>query len=86
METHLMESALGDCAGATVVDLWRKGATGLRARRAIDAGATSVNSVDLSPEMVWMGRDIETSPRRHDVTRRFTAAIPKPLGHLPLQE
>ncbi|RYP54451.1 hypothetical protein DL768_000757 [Monosporascus sp. mg162] len=48
METHLMESAVGDCVGATVLDLE---GPGLRARQAVDAGATSVDAVDLSPEM-----------------------------------
>ncbi|RYP58859.1 hypothetical protein DL769_008772 [Monosporascus sp. CRB-8-3] len=78
-----MEPALGDCTGAAVLDLG--GGTGLRARQAIDAGATSVD-VDLSPEMVRMEQDIETSLGRHDVIRWLIADVSKPLGHLPLRE
>lgn len=84
LETQLMASALGDCTGAHVLDLG--GGTGLRARQALEAGAASVDVVDLSPEMVRVGEEetAETLP-----IRWFTADVSKPLddennhnGHL----
>lgn len=44
LEHQLHDSALGDCAGITVLDLG--GGQGLRARQAIDHGAIAVDVVD----------------------------------------
>jgi SAM-dependent methyltransferase len=50
---------LGDCTGLKVLDVG--GGSGLHARKAIDAGATVVDVVDISPEMMRAGQEIETS-------------------------
>lgn len=70
-----MASALGDCTGAHVLDLG--GGTGLRARQALEAGAASVDVVDLSPEIMRVGEEetAETLP-----IRWFTADVSKPFA------
>ncbi|GAB1313086.1 hypothetical protein MFIFM68171_03296 [Madurella fahalii] len=57
LEAELIRTALGDCTGAAVLDLG--GGSGLHARRAIDAGAATVDVVDISREMLRVGQDIE---------------------------
>lgn len=44
LEHQLYDSALGDCTGITVLDLG--GGQGLRARQAVDHGASAVDVVD----------------------------------------
>ncbi|KAI0012632.1 methyltransferase-like protein [Xylariaceae sp. FL0662B] len=82
METQLMKSALGDCSGATVLDLG--GGTGARARQALDAGATLVDVVDVSPEMLQIGESIEASLKREGAIRWHVGDVSKPMDHLPL--
>ncbi|KAI0132849.1 methyltransferase-like protein [Xylariales sp. AK1849] len=82
LESQLLTSALGDCAGLTVLDLG--GGTGLRARQVIDAGAAAVDVVDLSPEMLRLGEEHEISLGR-DMIKWYEADVSKPLGHLPLR-
>ncbi|KAI0173079.1 methyltransferase-like protein [Hypoxylon sp. FL1284] len=81
MESQLISSALGDCTGASVLDLG--GGTGLRARQVLAHGAASVDVVDLSPEMLRVGQ-AATDPAA-DV-RWFAADASQPLDHLPLRE
>ncbi|XXG95304.1 hypothetical protein Hte_001565 [Hypoxylon texense] len=81
LETQLVTSALGDCTGATVLDL--AGGTGLRARQVLAQGAASVDVVDLSPEMLRVGQ--ETTDPAADV-RWFAADVSQPLDHLPLRD
>ncbi|EMR64092.1 putative protein (sam-dependent methyltransferases) protein [Eutypa lata UCREL1] len=91
LETQLMRSALGDCAGARVLDLG--GGTGIRARQALDLGAASVDVVDLSPGMVQVGEKKEEEEEeeeavegRDDTIRWFTADVSKSLEHLKLRD
>jgi predicted TPR repeat methyltransferase len=49
LETQLFNSALGDCAGLSVLDLG--GGKGLKARQALDAGAAFVELIDISADM-----------------------------------
>lgn len=81
LETELMTSALGDCTGLSILDLG--GGTGFRARQAIEAGAKSVDVVDLSGEMMSIGKQIEASLGCDQVSWH-EADISKPLDHLPL--
>ena len=84
LESQLIKIALGDCAGLTVLDLG--GGTGLRAREAVDLGAVTVDIVDMSPGMLKVGQEIETSLGRENVIRFFEADVSKSLSHLPLRE
>lgn len=84
LEDQLIGSALGDCTGATVLDLG--GGTGLRAQQALDAGAASVDLVDISPEMVRVGGEMAASRGRSDAIRWFVADVSRPLDALPLRE
>lgn len=86
LESQLIKLALGDCTGLSVLDLG--GGTGLHAREAIDLGASQVDIVDVSGEMLRIGREIERSLGREPgvTTRFFEADISKPLSHLPLRE
>lgn len=55
--------ALGDCTGKTILDLG--GGTGLHARNALALGAKVVDVVDVSPEMLAIGKRLipyDTSP------------------------
>ncbi|KAL7628433.1 hypothetical protein AAE478_002636 [Parahypoxylon ruwenzoriense] len=81
LEQQLLDSALGDCTGAVVLDLG--GGTGLRTRQALAHGAASVDVVDLSPEMLRVGKE-KTNPAA-DV-RWFVADATESLDHLPLRE
>ncbi|KAI0537587.1 S-adenosyl-L-methionine-dependent methyltransferase [Xylaria digitata] len=82
LDNELFISALGDATGATVLDL--AGGSGIKARFAINAGAASVDIVDISPEMMREGQRIEAELNRK-VIRWFEADISKPLEHLPLR-
>ncbi|RWA10253.1 hypothetical protein EKO27_g4845 [Xylaria grammica] len=82
LDNELFISALGDAAGAVVLDL--AGGSGIKARYAIDAGAVSVDIVDISQEMMREGQKKEAGLNRK-VMRWFEADIAKPLEHLPLR-
>jgi SAM-dependent methyltransferase len=81
LETQLLLSAFGDCTDQTVLDLG--GGTAARARDVLDAGASRVDVVDISPEMMEVGRKIEASLGR-DKIRWYEADISRPLDHLSL--
>lgn len=81
LEFQLFASALGDAAGQTVLDLG--GGTGIKARQALDAGAASVDVVDISAEMMEVGKDIEAQLGRHKINW-YEADASKPLDHLNL--
>ncbi|KAI1332475.1 S-adenosyl-L-methionine-dependent methyltransferase [Xylariaceae sp. FL0255] len=83
MERQLVQSALGDCTGAIVLDLG--GGTGLRAHQVIEAGAVAVDVVDISSEMLRNGKEIEDSHSHADAITWYEADISKPLDHLPLR-
>ena len=83
LETQLIASALGDCSGQTVLDLG--GGTGARARQAVDAGAISVDVVDITPGMLRAGQAVETSLGRNKINW-YEADASRPLDHLPLQQ
>nr|AEM36075.1 putative methyltransferase [Epichloe festucae]AER26965.1 LolM [Epichloe festucae] len=75
IERQLFTAALGNCTGLTVLDLG--GGTGLKAREAADAGASAVDVIDLSPEMMRVGRDAEQAgPRRgKDILRWYEGDV-----------
>ena len=50
IESQLIAAALGDCNGLTVLDLG--GGTGVHAREAVAMGASAVDVVDISAEML----------------------------------
>ncbi|KAI0459356.1 S-adenosyl-L-methionine-dependent methyltransferase [Xylaria acuta] len=81
LDTELFISALGRVPGAVILDL--AGGSGIKARHALDAGASAVDVVDISQEMMHTGQKIEADLER-DVIRWFEADISKPLNHLPL--
>jgi SAM-dependent methyltransferase len=81
LETQLFTAGLGDCAGLTVLDLG--GGNGLRARQAIDNGAKIVDVVDLSQEMMNVGKEIEASLGRKQINWH-QGDISQPLDHLSL--
>src|SRR3954471_19097124 len=83
IEANLIRTALGDCTGLSVLDLG--GGSGLHARRAIDAGAASVDVLDISVEMMKAGEAIETQLGRgpgtgNEKLRWFAADLAKPLA------
>jgi len=78
VEGQLVRTALGDCTGLTVLDLG--GGSGLHARRALDAGAASVDVVDISIEMLRIGEGIEAQLGRSGRTRWLVADLSKPLA------
>ncbi|TGO89930.1 hypothetical protein BPOR_0087g00220 [Botrytis porri] len=79
LETQLLASALGDCTGLEILDLG--GGSGLRARQVLDAGAESVDLVDITPGMLQAGQEIEASLGR-DKIRWLEADLTEPLGNL----
>lgn len=83
LESQLIKTALGDCTDATILDLG--GGTGVHAREAVELGALAVDIVDISPEMLRIGEDIERS-LGHGVIRFMEADVSKSLKHLPLRE
>lgn len=82
IETELFRSALGDCAGLTVLDLG--GGSGLKAREAVDGGAAAVDVVDMSTEMMRAGQEVEKSLGR-DAIFWHVGDITRSLTHLPLR-
>jgi SAM-dependent methyltransferase len=81
LESQVFGCALGDATGQTILDLG--GGTGLKARQALDAGAASVDVVDISAEMMNVGEAIENKLGRQKI-RWFEADVAKPLDHLQL--
>lgn len=77
VEAELIRTALGDCAGLAVLDLG--GGSGLHARRAVDAGAAAVDVVDISREMLRVGRDIEARLGRRGRIRWLEGDASRPL-------
>ncbi|KAK4505068.1 hypothetical protein PRZ48_003031 [Zasmidium cellare] len=57
LEDELVKLGLGDCTGFKVLDLG--GGSGGHARHALEAGAASVDVVDVSEQMLQVGKDIE---------------------------
>lgn len=96
LEAQLVTIALGDCTGLKVLDLG--GGSGIHARKAIELGAALVDVVDISEEMLKVGRDIEKEQEdRHSrhpngasgerrPIRYLQGDVAKPLSHLPLLE
>lgn len=82
LESQLIKIALGDPKDAVILDIG--GGTGVHAREAIDLGASRVDIVDLSPEMLKVGQEIEKSLGREDHIRFYEADVSKPLTHLHL--
>ncbi|KAI1336492.1 hypothetical protein F5Y15DRAFT_418801 [Xylariaceae sp. FL0016] len=72
LEKQLICTALGDCTGSTVLDLG--GGAGFHARHALDAGATAVDVVDLSPEMLRRGQAIEDARGRRGTATTATTS------------
>ena len=70
-----VKRALGDCTGKTVLDLG--GGTGLHARNALALGAKFVDVVDISPEMLEIGRRVEPD---EDRLRWVVGDISRPLA------
>ena len=89
LESELIKLALGNCKGLSILDLG--GGTGLHAREALDLGASSVDVVDVSEEMLRIGEEIERRRQAYESEvhnsnriRFFEADVSKPLSHLPL--
>ncbi|KAK4465823.1 Ubiquinone/menaquinone biosynthesis C-methyltransferase UbiE [Cladorrhinum samala] len=77
IESALIDSALGDCTGLSILDLG--GGSGMHARRAVaQANAASVDVVDISKEMLRVGQST-TSPNS-DRIRWLEADVSKPLS------
>jgi toxoflavin synthase len=83
IESELLTAAMGDCTGLKGLDLG--GGNSHRAREAVEAGAAAVDVVDLSPEMLRIGEDLEKSLGRNCI-RWLLADIAKPMDDFPLQE
>lgn len=82
--TQLLEAALGDCRDLHVLDFG--GGSGLHARQAVQAGATCVDVVDLSPEMLRVAEDAEKQLGRSGKIRCFEADVTQPMEGLGLRE
>lgn len=78
LEDELVKLCLGDCAGLRVLDLG--GGSGSHARQALQAGATDIDVVDVSEQMLQIGKDIEAKNGR-DVIQWHLADISKPMSH-----
>ncbi|RYO95565.1 hypothetical protein DL764_007662 [Monosporascus ibericus] len=76
LEEQLLASAMGDCTGLAVLDLG--GGTGLRARQAVKLGASHVDVVDVSPEMLRIGQQ-QTSSEYDGRIAWHEADVSKPL-------
>lgn len=83
LERQLLDSALGDCTGLTVLDLG--GGTGLKARQVLDHGAASVDVVDISADMIRTGQAIDAQAGREGI-RWYEADISQPLDYLGLND
>lgn len=82
LEREMLSKAIGDCAGMTVLDLG--GGNGQYARKAVELGAAQVDVIDISPAMLELGQQIETSSGRDSKIRWFEGDATKTLQHLPL--
>jgi SAM-dependent methyltransferase len=80
LESQLFKIALGDPTGLRILDLG--GGTGVHAREAIAAGAEKVDVLDISPEMLRVGKDIEASLNRKDRINCYEADVKQPLADL----
>ena len=80
----MVESALGDCTGKTVLDLG--GGVGLHARKAIDLGAKLVDVVDVSTGMLDYGKGEDAKFGHEGRIRWLAGDISKPLDDLPLEK
>ncbi|KAK4171990.1 S-adenosyl-L-methionine-dependent methyltransferase [Triangularia setosa] len=78
LEIDLVQTALGDCTGLTVLDLG--GGSGLHARSAAGAGAARVDVVDISAEMLRVGQELEETLGRNDRVRYLQADAARPLA------
>lgn len=78
LEDELVKLGLGDCTGFRVLDLG--GGSGGHARHALEAGATSIDVVDVSEQMLQVGKDIEAKNGR-DVINWYLADISKPISN-----
>src|ERR1700760_3401619 len=81
LEQQLFDLSIKDCNGLKVLDLG--GGTGLRARDALNAGAQTVDVVDISREMMRLGQEYEKSIARDSITW-YHGDVSKSLNHLPL--
>ena len=79
---EIVEYALEDCTGKTVLDLG--GGTGLHARKAVDLGASTVDVVDISKGMMDFGESIEAKLGGNDKIRWFVGDMSEDLSGLPL--
>jgi SAM-dependent methyltransferase len=84
LEQQLVEKAIGDATGLLVLDVG--GGSGAHARRAVDLGAKRVDVVDVSPEMLRVGKETEATLGREGRIRYYEADVSKPLDHLPLDK
>jgi SAM-dependent methyltransferase len=81
LEQQLFTLAIPPCHGFKVLDLG--GGTGLRARDALNAGASAVDVVDISPSMMLQGQEYEKSINRDAITW-YHGDASKSLDHLSL--
>lgn len=81
LEQQLFSLCIKDCHGMKVLDLG--GGTGNRARDAIEAGAKEVDVVDISPDMMRLGKGYEKSIGR-DIIKWYHGDASKSLQHLGL--
>lgn len=81
LEQQLFDLSIVNCGGQRVLDLG--GGTGLRARDALRAGARAVDVVDISHEMMRVGKEYEKSIGRDRITW-YHGDVSKPLDHLSL--
>lgn len=81
LEQQLFDIALKDCSGLRVLDLG--GGSGLRARDALKGGARVVDVVDISPEMMRIGKEYERSIGRESINW-YCSDVSKSLDHLSL--
>ncbi|KAI7785254.1 toxa protein [Diaporthe eres] len=84
LESELYLTALGDPTGLTVLDLG--GGTGLRARQAVERGAASVDVVDISAEMLHVGKKEAAKTGLGERIRWIEADVSQNLGNLGLRE
>ncbi|KAI1859839.1 hypothetical protein JX265_010288 [Neoarthrinium moseri] len=80
LQTELLGAALGDCTGLHVLDFG--GGSGIHSRQAVDAGAATVDIIDLSTEMLRVAEDTEKQLGRTGKIRTFEADVTKPIDHL----
>ncbi|KAK5131987.1 hypothetical protein LTR08_000407 [Meristemomyces frigidus] len=83
LEKQLVTAAIGDCTNLKVLDIG--GGSGLHARKAVDAGATVVDVVDVSPSMLQVGQAIEARLGRPDKIRWHVGDATQAFSHLPLE-